>query len=135
MPAQAAQTRNRMRQYGFEKLEVYAKARQLVTDVYRLSSCFPDDERYALSDQIHRAAISIPSNIAEGTSRKSKKDKAHFIEISYGSLMEVVCQLQIALDLGYINQQQYEEIQPDIKRLSYALFTLHRSFDIEGEKQ
>ena len=109
-------------------MDVYIDARKFVGDIYRLSNQFPETERYALSDQIHRAAVSITSNIAEGTARTSNKDKAHFIEISYGSLMEVLSQLQIALDLGYINQQQYDELQPEIERLSFALFALRRSF-------
>lgn len=117
-----------MKTYGFEKLEVYIDARKFVGEIYRLSAQFPDSERFALSDQIHRAAVSITSNIAEGSSRSSSRDKAHFIEISYGSLMEVLSQLQIALDLGYIQQQQYEGLQPYIERLSYALYALRRSF-------
>ena len=122
-----------MRQFGFEKLEVYVEARKLVGNVYRLSQQFPDSERFALSDQIHRAAISITSNIAEGTSRSSIKDKAHFIEMSYGSLMEVLSQLQIALDLGYIQQSQYDELCAPIERLSYALYALRKSF-VEDKK-
>ena len=118
----------KMKTFGFEKLEVYVEARKLVSAIYRLSALFPESERFALSDQIHRAAISITSNLAEGTSRISKREKAHFVEISYGSLMEVLSQLQIALDLGYIQQPQYEELHPAIERLAYALFALRRSF-------
>ena len=117
-----------MKVFGFEKLEVYSDARKFVGEIYRLTNQFPDSERFALSDQIHRAAVSITSNIAEGISRFSSRDKAHFVEMSYGSLMEVLSQLQIALDLNYITQQQYEAIHPAIERLSYALFALRRSF-------
>ena len=117
-----------MKTFGFERLEVYAEARKLTKEVYTLSRQFPESERYALSDQIHRAVVSIPSNIAEGTSRTSVEDKAHFIEIAYGSLMEVVCQLQIAVDLGYIQQQQYDDLCAPIQRLSYALHALRKAF-------
>ena len=117
-----------MKTYGFEKLDVYMDARKFVGEIYRLSAQFPESERFALSSQIHRAAVSITSNIAEGTSRASNRDKAHFIEISYGSLMEVLSQLQIALDLGYMQQHQYDELQPFVERLSFALFSLRRSF-------
>ena len=117
-----------MKNYSFEKLEVYIEARAFVKTIYDLSAQFPDAERYALTDQIHRAVVSITSNIAEGTSRSSSKDKAHFIEMAYGSLMEVVSQLQIAMDLGYITQEQYEALQPNIEQISYKLYALRRSF-------
>lgn len=117
-----------MKEYSFEKLEVYVEARALVKAIYNLSACFPDSERYALTDQIHRAVVSVTSNIAEGTSRTSKKDKAHFVEMAYGSLMEVVSQLQVAMDLNYISQTQYNALQPQIEKISYKLYALRQSF-------
>ena len=117
-----------MRQFGFEKLDVYVEARALVKAIYSLSARFPESERYALTDQIHRAVVSVTSNIAEGTSRTSTKDKAHFVEMSYGSLMEVVSQLQIAMDLGYISQEQYNALQPQIEKISYKVYALRRTF-------
>lgn len=117
-----------MKEYSFEKLEVYVEARAFVATIYRLSAQFPDTERYALTDQIHRAVVSITSNIAEGTSRTSTRDKAHFVEMAYGSLMEVLSQLQIAMDLRYITQEQYEAQHTKIENLSYKLYALRRSF-------
>lgn len=117
-----------MKEYSFEKLEVYIEARTFVKSIYSVSGNFPEAERFALTAQIHRAAVSVTSNIAEGTSRTSNKDKAHFLEMSYGSLMEVVSQLQIAMDLGYISQQQYADLQPPIENISYKLYALRRSF-------
>lgn len=117
-----------MKEYSFEKLDVYIEARAFVKSIYSVSGFFPESERFALTAQIHRAVVSITSNIAEGTSRMSNKDKAHFIEMSYGSLMEVVSQLQIAMDLGYITQQQYEDLQTPIENISYKLYALRRSF-------
>lgn len=117
-----------MRQFGFEKLDVYVEARALVKAIYSLSARFPESERYALTDQIHRAVVSVTSNIAEGTSRTSTKDKAHFVEMSYGSLMEVVSQLQVAMDLNYISQEQYNALQPQIEKISYKLYALRRTF-------
>ena len=117
-----------MKEYSFEKLEVYVEARAFVKTIYDLSAQFPDSERYALTDQIHRAVVSVTSNIAEGTSRTSTKDKAHFVEMSYGSLMEVVSQLQVAMDLNYISQEQYNALQPQIEKISYKLYALRRTF-------
>ena len=84
----------------FRNLNVYIKSKELVKQIYELLKKFPKEEQFALCDQLRRAVISIPSNIAEGSGRNSQKDQAHFYNIAYGSLMEVVSQLQIAMDLG-----------------------------------
>ena len=70
--------------------------------VYALSKAFPADERYALTDQLRRAVVSIPSNIAEGSGRASNADYGHFLSIARGSLYETMTQLQVAVGLGYI---------------------------------
>lgn len=89
-------------QYRFEKLNVWIEARALVVMVYGIIKKFPMEERFALCDQLRRAVISIPSNIAEGCGRVSVKEQIHFMEIAYGSLMETYTQLQIGVDLNYI---------------------------------
>ena len=86
--------------FSFENLRVYQDARQLVVVVYRLSSKFPRTEAFALCQQLQRSIVSVPSNIAEGSGHRSVKEKIHFIEIAYGSLMEAYCQLEIASDLA-----------------------------------
>ena len=82
--------------FNFERLEVWKKAVELSDDVYRLTREFPDYERFGLANQMRRAAVSISSNIAEGSSRRSKKDFARFSELAYGSLMELISQAHIA---------------------------------------
>ena len=82
--------------YSFEKLEVWNDARKLVVEIYALTKRMPIDEKFGLCSQIKRASVSVVSNIAEGTSRTSDKEKIQFVEIAYGSLMEVYCQLYIA---------------------------------------
>ena len=74
----------------------------MIKEVYRLLKKFPKEEQYAMCDQLRRAAISITSNIAEGSGRNSFKEKVHFLEFSYGSLMEVLSQMDVACDLEYI---------------------------------
>ena len=91
-----------MEVFGYRKLIAYQKAKEVVKRTYKLLKKFPAEERYAMCDQLRRASLSITSNIAEGVNRFSVKDKAHFIEIAYGSLMEVSSQFEIAEDLGYI---------------------------------
>ena len=86
----------------FRQLIVWQRAMELVKMVYALSKRFPADERYALTDQWRRAAVSVPSNIAEGYGRSSNGDYGHFLSIARGSLFETITQLQIAIDLGYI---------------------------------
>ena len=86
----------------FKNLIVWQKAMELVKVVYALSKKFPPDERYALTDQLRRAVVSIPSNIADGNGRASNTDYGHFLAIARGYLYETATQLQIAVDLGYI---------------------------------
>ena len=100
--------------FSYRKLNVYQLSKNLVTDVYKLVEKFPKAETYALSDQMRRAVISIPSNIAEGTSKASPKEQFHFIEIAYGSLMEIMCQTEIAFDQHYINQDDLSLIEEKI---------------------
>ncbi len=94
----------------YKTLDVYIVAKDLVLNVYRLMEKFPIEERYALCDQLRRAVISVPSNIAEGLGRGSEKEQVRFIEIAYGSLMEVETQLDIAYELKYITKEDLEKI-------------------------
>ena len=96
---------------SFRKLNVYIKAKELVKHVYTLLKKFPREEQYALCDQLRRAVISVPSNIAEGSGRQSEKDQAHFYTIAYGSLMETLSQLDVACDLGYVSQEEFNQIE------------------------
>lgn len=114
--------------FAFEQLEVYQIARQYVKNIYELSDAFPAKEDFALTSQIRRAAVSITSNLAEGTSRFSLKDKSHFIEIAYGSLMETYSQIQVASDLEYISQDSMTQIAPLVKELRNKLSALRKSY-------
>ena len=99
-------------------LIVYQKSKDLVMSVYGIMDSFPDSERFALSNQIRRAVVSIPSNIAEGMGRVSDKDQAHFLNIAYGSVMETYAQLDIAHDLGYITDEIFNKLESDIEEVS-----------------
>ena len=99
--------------------------------MYALIKKFPREEQYALCDQLRRAAVSIPSNIAEGMGCVSDKEKAHFLEIAYGSLMEVECQLDIAVKLNYITENEYLEIDKESVELERLLSGLHSSVQKE----
>ena len=113
--------------FSFQKLLVWQKSRELVKRVYCVQSAFPQAERFVLTDQLRRAVISVPSNIAEGSAKESPKDQVRFIEIAYGSLMEVFCQLQLAEDLGYLSRKDFEELALLIQEIARMLSSLRRN--------
>lgn len=100
-----------MDDFYYRKLIAYQKAKALVVAIYQVIRHFPASENHALTDQIRRAAISVPSNIAEGMGRFAPRERIHFLEIAYGSLMETMCQVEIALSLGYIGNEEFKEIE------------------------
>ena len=87
---------------------------------------FPNEERYALCEQLRRAVVSIPSNIAEGMGRSSVKEQVHFIEIAFASLNETMCQIEIAKDLGYIKEDELIEIENKVVNVAQLLSGLRR---------
>ncbi len=117
-----------METYQFERLSAWQKAKELAIDVYRLVAKFPQFEQYALSSQLRRSVISVPSNIAEGTGRISNKEKIHFLEISYGSLLETYCQLQIAVELSYLTKDDLEAVKPLFFETSRLISGLRNSY-------
>jgi four helix bundle protein len=114
--------------YSFEKLKVWQEAKKLVINVYHLLDSFPRFEKYALCDQIRRAIVSVPSNIAEGSGRRSLKEQIHFLEIAYGSLMETYNQLLIAIELTYITEESVEVIKPSIDAVAKMINALHNKY-------
>lgn len=95
-----------------KKMEVYKLSLQITKIIYEITADFPKTEQYGLSSQLRRAAVSVLSNIAEGASRISEKEKVRFFEISRGSLVEVDTQLEIALSLNYCKVEKLEEFTP-----------------------
>ena len=120
--------------YSFESLKAWQESRQLVVSVYQLLDNFPKFEKYALCDQIRRAIVSVPSNLAEGSGRSSLKEQIHFIEISYGSLMEAYNQLIIANDLNYIDEQSLKSLKPAIDTVARLLNGLRAAYTKKLEK-
>lgn len=117
-----------MDKYSFEDLDAYKEARTLVRHTYQLVDKFPVRERFILSSQLLRAIISVASNIAESSGRISNKEKAHFFNIAYGSLMEAYCQFQIALDNNYITKENWDIIRPKFFSLSGKIASLAKYF-------
>ena len=113
--------------FSYRKLRVYQQVKNFVISVYELLKCFPKEENYALCDQLRRSAMSIPSNIAEGMGRCSIKEQVHFIEIAFGSLNEVMCQLEMANELNYIDNEQLQNIENQYVVIAQMLSGLRNS--------
>ena len=116
-----------MEDFFYKKVIAYQKSKTFVMAIYALVKKFPDYERYALGDQSRRAAVSIPSNIAEGLGRISIKERIHFIEIAYSSLNEVTCQMDIAQALNYITSEELDNIERMSAELAKILSGLRQS--------
>jgi len=115
------------KQFPFEKLEVWQDARRLVHDVYTCSRDFPKDERFGLTSQLTRAAVSVANNLAEGSGRSSLKDQAHFSNQAHGSLMETACDLILATDLDYTQAAVTDPILNHAYDLSVRIHNLRES--------
>lgn len=113
--------------FGYRKLLVYQRSRDYVAMIYRLLQKFPTEERFALCDQLRRAAISITSNIAEGMGRFSDKEKIHFLEIAFGSLYETMSQIELALVFNYITQEEFAELEKNVVEIAKMLSGLRNS--------
>lgn len=104
--------------FNYERLTLWQKSRLLVKEIYVLTKNFPLEEKFALTDQIRRAVVSVASNIAEGSGRFSEKEKLHFLSVAYGSLTEVSCQLTLASDLEMISGEDYGILREQIEELA-----------------
>jgi four helix bundle protein len=113
--------------FNFEKLDVWQKAIDFADFVYSVTRAFPDDERFGLTNQMRRAAVSISSNIAEGTSRHSRDDYARFLEIATGSIFEVVSQSFIAQRQNYLAEEDRQRLYVAAEEQSRMLSGLRRS--------
>jgi len=107
--------------HTYRKLLVWQKSMAFVTKVYTKTKSFPSEELYALTSQIKRSAISIPSNIAEGYGRDEKKDYLKFLNIALSSLFELQTQIEIAYNLGYINENSFTELYEDSREIERML--------------
>lgn len=108
--------------HKFKQLEIWKQSREFCTQIYTLTASFPNEEKFGLTNQLRRAAVSIPSNIAEGSSRKSNKDFTRFIEIAIGSAYEIETQLLISSDLGFINVEILDSFVIKIDRLTKMMY-------------
>jgi four helix bundle protein len=109
-----------------KKLEAWKKSIALVTLIYEETKTLPRDEEFGLKSQLRRAAVSVPSNIAEGLTRKSRNDRLHFLNIAQASLSEIDTQLEISLRLNYIDNARYQRIETQMIETQKLLAGLSR---------
>ena len=110
-----------MKTYSFESLKAWQTAKELAKSIYRLTKKFPKEERYGLTSQIRRSALSVPTNVAEGSGRITGKDKAHYTTQSYGRLMETLNHTIVAHELGMIDQEEYHDIRKQVDQVAPLL--------------
>ncbi|MGX1929412.1 four helix bundle protein [Flagellimonas sp. 2504JD4-2] len=120
--------------YSFEKLDVWKESKILTVEIYEITSSFPDDEKFRLISQLRRGAVCICSNIAEGSSRKTSKDKARFTTISFGSAVEVLNQLILSYELKLISLDNYRKLRIKLESITNKLNAL-RNFQNSNLKK
>jgi four helix bundle protein len=118
---------------NYKELVAWRKAMLLATDVYRLTCSFPREERFALTDQVRRAAVSVASNIAEGAGRGSRREFRHFLSIARGSLLEIETQLLIARELKYAALPDLEHVLSEVTEVLRIVSGLRASMNTEPD--
>ncbi|MGC1204421.1 MAG: four helix bundle protein [Flavobacteriaceae bacterium] len=116
-----------MRLYSFEKLKVWKDSIELVKSIYNVTNTFPSEGKFGLISQLRRCSVSIASNLAEDTSRKTNKDKAHFTTISFSSSMELLNQLIISKELNFLNENDYVLLRDQIEKITNMLNALRKA--------
>jgi len=116
----------------YKRLNAWHKALDLVVQVYRVTAIFPTEERYGLVQQMRRAAVSVPANLAEGSSRSSTKDYLRFVEIATGSLYEVRTYIELATRLGYLTVDEAHTVDSAADEIAAMLYKLVRSLETKA---
>ncbi len=116
--------------FSFEKLEVWVESKEFSKAIYSVTEDFPENEKFGLISQLHRASISICSNIAEGSTRKTFKEKAHFSTIAFGSAVEVLNQLILSYELNFLPEKKYILLRKQLESITNKLNSL-RNYQID----
>jgi len=116
-----------MRTYSFKKLEVWKDSIELVKSIYSLTTNFPKEEKFGLISQLRRCSVSVSSNLAEGTSRQTNKDKAHFTTLAFSSSMELLNQLIISKELNFLDEKEYVILRAKIEKNTNMLNALRKA--------
>jgi len=117
--------------HDYRKLIVWEKAIDFTTKIYKTTETFPRKEEFGLTSQIRRAAVSVPSNIAEGVGRESNKAFLYFLEIAFGSINELITQITISHRLNYIDKKSEDELITEIQEIQKMVFRLRNKLKSE----
>jgi four helix bundle protein len=115
--------------HNYKELNVWKRAIKLTVQVYKVSRSFPADERFGLTSQIRRSAVSVPSNIAEGAGRRTNGEFANFLGIAHGSICELETQLYVAFELGYVDIEIFQEVTTELTEIQKMLYSLILKFE------
>jgi four helix bundle protein len=115
--------------HRFKKLEMWQQSRVFCTEIYAVTSSFPDSERFGLTSQLRRSSVSIPSNIAEGSSRNSNKDFSRFLDIAIGSAYEIETQLLISSDLNFIAEEKLNTLNEKLQSITKMMYHFKKSLN------
>jgi four helix bundle protein len=113
---------------GYKKLLVWQRANELAREIYLTTKKFPKEELYGITSQLRRAAVSIPTNIVEGSGRQNRNEFKQFINIALGSLAETEYLLELCLQLTYLNLESYNRLETSRKAVGGLLWNLYKSF-------
>ncbi|MEL7123429.1 MAG: four helix bundle protein [Bacteroidota bacterium] len=113
--------------YGFEKLDTWKRSKSLSILIYSITNDFPNVEKFGLISQMRRSAVSVQSNIAEGSARMTNKDRSHFYTVSYSSLMELLNQLILSYELGFCTEALYNQARAEVSLVAKLLNGLRKS--------
>jgi four helix bundle protein len=116
-----------MKEFSFEKLDVWKRSKDFTVKLYKATDSFPGAEKYGLTSQIRRAAVSVSSNIAEGSSRKTAKDQRRFYVIAFSSAIEVLNQMILSHELRFLNEMDYKELRKELETITAMLNSLNKS--------
>lgn len=118
-----------MYQFYFEKLEVWQNSRKLVKEIYLVTSSFPENEKFGITNQLRRASTSISANIAEGFSRQSNKEKSRFLNVAFGSTIEVINFLILSNDLGFLTNENYNQLREKSEFITNQINSLNKTIN------
>ncbi|MBK7524162.1 MAG: four helix bundle protein [Saprospiraceae bacterium] len=119
--------------YNFEKLEIWQLSKNLTVMIYNTTKDFPDSEKFGITNQLRRAAVSIPTNIAEGVNKTSEKERSRYLQIAYGSSMEVISLLLISNELNYIYSEDLEKYRIIINEISNKINAYNRKLNTNSK--
>jgi four helix bundle protein len=119
--------------YNFEKLEIWQLSKNLTVMIYNATKDFPDSEKFGITNQLRRAAVSIPTNIAEGVNKITEKERSRYLQIAYGSSMEVISLLLISYELNYISSEDLEKYRIIINEISNKINAYNRKLNTHSK--